>query len=385
MKLTQKSALALATTLASLFALPSPSHAATLYFDTNGTTDGSTNSTSQQTWNSSATDWSTDSTGNSPTSTYIDGSDAVFSAGSNAVSAFTVSTAGSKIANSITIEEGTLTFTPSTTPPTRTIGPGGITLAPTASGTLTFNDNNGGLTMILSASQPWTNNHASANFNVTNNAGKNKILGNATAGNTFTLTASANGSGNLSIAAPISDGTAGGNVAFNANSSGTGNVILSGNNTFSGTTSLSAGNLLLDNGGSLAHANILISGGTLAGGPNGTGGSITDNITNDSPEQILLSNSGTLDLTHLNLTVNATGTQSQSEYILANAPINSPNILGTSFASVNLPANWSINYTGTPTNPNAIVLIAGAAVPEPASLTLLALGASAMLTRRRKA
>jgi fibronectin-binding autotransporter adhesin len=378
-----------ALTLAAAVALAMPAlaaHAAVMYFDTNGATDGSTNSTAQQTWNTAATDWTLDSTGNTATSTYVDGSDAVFSAGSNAVSAFTVSTAGSKIANSITIEEGTLTFTPSTTPPTRTIGPGGITLAPTANGTLTFNDNNGGLTFILSASQSWTNNHASANFNVTNNAGRNKIFGNAAAGNTFTLTAAANGAGNVSIAAPITDGTAGGNVAFTANSTGTGNVILSGANTYSGGTSLSAGNLLLDNGGSLAHANLLISGGTFAGGLNGTGGSITDNITNDSPEQILLSNTGTLDLTHLNLTVLPTGTQSLTEYPLTNAAVGSPNILGTSFASVNLPANWSINYTGTPTNPNAIVLIAGTAVvPEPASLALLALGAATMLTRRRKA
>ena len=372
-------ALAAAIALA-LPALFTPSaHAAIMYFDTNGHRR-STNSTTQQTWNSTATDWTTDPTGASATGIWVDGSDAVFSAGTNVTSAFNVSTAGNKVANSITIVNGTITFLPSTTAPNRTIGAGGITLAATASGNLTFNDLNGGDTLILSASQAWTNNHATAGFLVTNANNKFKITSTAPAATTYTLTAAANGAGNVSLAAPISDGTFGGNVAFAANSSGAGNVVLSGINTYSGGTSLLAGNLLLDNGGSLAHANINISGGAFAGGPNGTGGAITDNITNDTAELISLSGTGTLNLTNLNLTVLPTGTQSLPEYILANAPVGSANILGTAFATTNLPAGWSINYTGTPTNPNAIVLVAAPQPPEPASLAVLTLAAT-LLTR----
>ena len=56
-------ALTIAAAIASLFAMPALSHAAVMYFDTNGATAGSTNSPTQQTWNSAATDWTNDSTG----------------------------------------------------------------------------------------------------------------------------------------------------------------------------------------------------------------------------------------------------------------------------------------------------------------------------------
>ena len=101
-------------------------------------------------------------------------------------------------------------------------------------------------------------------------------------------------------------------------------------------------------------------------------------------ELISLSGSGVLDLTNLHFTLSATGTQTQAEYVLANADVGSSNVLGTTFASVNLPAGWSIDYDGTPTNPGDIVLVAP--VPEPASL-LMALGGLGLATawaRRRQ-
>ncbi len=351
--------------------------ASIMYFDTNGATAGSTNSTTQQTWNTGTADWTTDSTGSIATGTYVDGSDAVFSAGTNAVSTYNVSTAGNKIANSVTVEEGTITFLPSTTPPTRTIGGGGITLASTANGNMTWSNANGGNTLLLSASQAWTDNHATAAIVVACPVKSTAATG------TTTLTTSENGTGDVLISGAITDGTSGSNLALSNN--GPGRLNIQGADTYTGGTSVAAGIFLLDNGGSLAHANISVTGGTFAGGTTGAGGSITDNIANDIAELVSLSGSGTLDLTNLNFTLSATGTQTQAEYVLANADIGSSNVTGTTFASVSLPAGWTIAYTGTVANPGDIVLVAP--VPEPASLLIAALGALGLATgwaRRRQ-
>jgi autotransporter-associated beta strand protein len=372
-----------------LVSLAGRANAATIYFDTNGATAGTTNSTAQQTWNTAQVAWSTDPTGSIATTPWVDGSDAVFSAQdpagvNNAVLAFNVSTGGAKTANSITVQNGTITFLPSATPPTRAIGAGGITLASTANGNVTFSNANGGDTLIINASQPWTDNHATAAINV-----NCPVKGNAASG-TATLTAAANGAGDVLLAGAITDGTAGGNLALSTASTGTGRVNVQGADTYSGGTTVSSGAMLLDNGGSLAHSNITITGGSFAGGTTTnatsgiTGGSITDNITNDLGELIALSGTGTLDLTHLNLNVALTGTQTQAEYVLSNADVGSPRITGSAFASTNLPAGWTIDYSGTTANPGDIVLVAGAPAPEPASLGLLGLGAVALIRRRSR-
>ncbi len=382
-------ALTIAAAIASVFAMPALSHAATIYYDTNGTTAGT--GTGATDWNSGNAIWSVnDPTGSSATVAWpasgtgnLDGSDVVFSAGTNAPTTYNINPAGSKIANSITVNEGIINLKVlGGSAVTRTILGGGITVSASTAGQSPtgFNANVGTaapFTVILGASQSWTNNDATAPFSV-----GVAITGNATAGNTNTLTTTNHSSTSMIISSAITDGTAGGKVAL---TNSLGNLTLSGANTYSGGTSVLAGSLLLDNGGSLAHSNIVISGGSLAGGPDGTGGALTDNITNDLAEEILLSNAGTLNLAALNLTVTPTGTQTLPEYILANAPVGSANILGTSFASTNLPAGWSINYAGTAANPNAIVLIAAAATPEPASFAVLTLGAATLLTRRRKA
>jgi autotransporter-associated beta strand protein len=323
----------------------------------------------------------------------VDGSDAVFSAGLNdgtgtnlATGTYNVSTAGAKVANSITVKDGTVTFVPSTTPPTRTIGGGGLTLAATAAGNMTFGNSNGGDTLLLSASQPWTDNHATANVVI-----QCPVTGKIASG-TATVTAAAQGAGDILVSNAITDGTAGGNVGMAVASTGSGRLNLQGTDTYSGGTLVSSGALLLDNGGSLAHSNITITGGTFAGGTttNATsgviGGTITDNIVGDTGELIAVSGSGILNLTNLNLTIAASGTQTQAEYVLANADVGSANVTGSAFASAVLPSGWSISYTGTITNPNDIVLIAGTpAAPEPASLGLLCIGGAALLMRRRKA
>jgi len=362
-----------------MIAAPGFAGAAIMYFDNNGVTAGSTNSTAQQTWNTGNTNWSSDVTGSTATVAWVDGNDAVFSAGTNAVSAYPVVIAGAKIANSITVEEGTITFNPSATPPTRTIGAGGITLASTANGTMTWSNTNGGNVLIVNASQIWTDNHATAGFTV-----NCPVRGNAASG-TYSLTAVPNGSGDMlftGASSSISDGALGGNLAFAA--SGTGRVNIQGAASYTGGTSVTSGTMLLDNGGTLGHSKIAISGGTFAGGATGAGGTITDNINNDIDNEIIsLSGSGTLDLTNLKFTLNATGVQTQAEYVLANAAVGSTNVIGSAFASTTLPAGWGISYTGTAANPNDIVLT-NSNVPEPASLGMLTLTVLTLAPRRRR-
>jgi hypothetical protein len=80
----------------------------TLYWDTNGTTAGS--SGANGTWGTS-TFWSTNSAGTSATTGFTSGRDAVFSAGTNATGSYTVTISGVQNVSSITVQEGTPTFT----------------------------------------------------------------------------------------------------------------------------------------------------------------------------------------------------------------------------------------------------------------------------------
>src|SRR6266404_3935401 len=81
---------------------------ATLYWDGNGATPGA-GSTPSGTWDSSSPFWTIDSTGASPTAGYTGdaGTTAVFSAGSDATGAFTVTLGGTQIAGGLTFQTGT--------------------------------------------------------------------------------------------------------------------------------------------------------------------------------------------------------------------------------------------------------------------------------------
>jgi autotransporter-associated beta strand protein len=84
--------------------------AQTLYWDTNGATGGA-GATPTGTWNGFTSNWSTNSGGTVATTTWTNGRDAVFSAGTDAVNSYTVTVTGTRNVSSITIEEGTPTFT----------------------------------------------------------------------------------------------------------------------------------------------------------------------------------------------------------------------------------------------------------------------------------
>ena len=353
------------------FASPGRALGGTIYYDTNGVTAGTGSGATD--WNSSSTNWTSDSTGASTTVAWpasgganLDGSDVVFSAGTNAPTGYTINPAGSKILNSLTVDQGGITLTVvGGSAVSRTIGAGGITLQTEAGATnpvsaLNFNSPTSAAaeSIILSASQNWTNNSAATtavSFNANTGHGVLTVSGNATTGNTTTVTLAGSAAGAFNFAVAVGDGSAGGKLAISTSQKTNFTNVVS---PFSGGLTITGGSTTLDNGGGLGHSNITITGGTLAGGITGAGGSIADNISNDAAELISLSGSGVLDLTNLHFNLNVTGAQTLAEYVLANADVGSPNVTGSAFAGVNLPTGWSIDYDGTASNPGDIVLVA---------------------------
>ncbi len=86
-----------------------PVQAATKYWDTDGVTLGAGGATPSGTWDSGTTaNWTTDSTGASVGTTWTDGDDAVFSAGTDAVGEFSVIMNSPQIAGNLTVKEGAI-------------------------------------------------------------------------------------------------------------------------------------------------------------------------------------------------------------------------------------------------------------------------------------
>ena len=164
---------------------------------------------------------------------------------------------------------------------------------------------------------------------------------------------------------------------------GISSLTLTGTNSYSGRTYVNAGILQLDNGGSLASSNITITGGTLSAGTTGVGGAIYFNLSGDAADQINISSVGGLDLTNLNFNLVFNGMQTQSEYVLADKAVGSSYVSGTQFANTSgLGGAWYIDYDGTTAHPGDIVLVT---VPEPAAFAVMAMAATGLLLRRRRA
>ena len=94
-----------------MFSAVCPSFAQTsLYWDLNGNTTGA-GTTPNGTWNGTTKNWSQVSGGNNTVDVWQSGFAAVFSAGTDATGAYTVTVSGTRSAASITIQDGTPTFT----------------------------------------------------------------------------------------------------------------------------------------------------------------------------------------------------------------------------------------------------------------------------------
>jgi autotransporter-associated beta strand protein len=81
-------------------------HAAVKFWDINGATAGSGQTTGTGTWNTTGSFWTTDSTGSSATTTFATDDIVVFSAGTDAIAAFTMTCPSSVSIGGMTNEEG---------------------------------------------------------------------------------------------------------------------------------------------------------------------------------------------------------------------------------------------------------------------------------------
>ncbi len=222
--------------LVAFFFAEAPLFAATLYWDTNGSTLGATTATG--TWINAGTTWSTDSTGlsaiGSTTTSILDS--LVVSAGTEVTGTSSITISGAQAANSLTFNNGTVTLA-GTAGNSLTLGSGGLTMNSTLNGTLTFNST---LTsVILSGSQAWTNFSTRA----LSLSSATAVSGNATAGNTNLWTLGGPGTGAATIAGTISDGLNGGRLSLLKTGSTT--LTLTGSNAYTGDTTIREGGISL--------------------------------------------------------------------------------------------------------------------------------------------
>jgi fibronectin-binding autotransporter adhesin len=123
-------AIHLVTSLIAFALVGASAHAASSYWDSNDITPGA-GDTPTGTW---GTDnfWSTDSTGAATTTAWTSGDIAVFSAGTDATNAFTVTVNGNQTAGGITFEEGVVTLSGGTI----TIGVASLPIVATTNATI---------------------------------------------------------------------------------------------------------------------------------------------------------------------------------------------------------------------------------------------------------
>lgn len=89
----------------------SASQAAVIYWDINGKTAGAGGATPNGTWNSTNKNWSQVAAGNNSVDVWVAGSTAVFSAGTDATGAYTVTVSGTQSVGALSVEDGNPTLT----------------------------------------------------------------------------------------------------------------------------------------------------------------------------------------------------------------------------------------------------------------------------------
>ena len=281
--------------------------AASLYWDTNGATAGAGSSPSG-TWSGTAADWTTKSAGNIATVGWTSGDTAVFSAGTDATGSFTVNVVGTQTLAGLTVQDGsptlaggTLSFSGSA--PAINVAAGSTaTLNSLIDSSTGFVKKGDGTLIVGNTSNAYT---GATKVNAgTLQLGAANVLPGDTAltvasGATFDLSwgnsqtvGSIAGAGTIDIrsntltvgsdnssttfSGTITDGGAYGTLV----KTGTGTLTLSGSNTYSGLTNITAGTVVAANDGALGgstYGNTVADGAALQlkGGSTVTEGSFT--------------------------------------------------------------------------------------------------------------
>ncbi len=267
-----------------------PAEATFSYWDANGATAGASSGSGKATgtWGVDAY-WSTNQYGTNATTGWTAGNVAIFSAGSDATNAYTITVSGPQNINFLSFEEGTVTLSGGSL--TRTDPNGTANVAPGATAILntTLSDTNGltkggGGNLIFAVAQPYTGSSlvqegilringqdfvpTGTAMNVSNNPsgtfdlnGFNQTIGSLTGNGTVTLGSgllTAGGDGTSTTFAGTISGTGG------LTKMGNGTMTLTGANSYSGATTVAVGTLKLGASGVLAdNSSVSVIGGTL--------------------------------------------------------------------------------------------------------------------------
>lgn len=272
--------------------------AQTLYWDTNGSTAGA-GATPTGTWNGTNSNWTTSSTGTTATTTFTNGRDVVFSAGTDAINAFTVTVSGTRSVSSINVQQGTATFTGGTinfsdASPDFIVGSG---LTATVNSTISGSnglDKSGTGQLILAGANTFTGatdifagslriqsagalGTAANSGNTTVASGAElQMTGNITTNNTGTLVLNGTGSGLGALQNVSGNNTWNSNISLGSastvTSSTAGQTLTLGNASATSLFSMGANTLTFDGAGDTwINSNLGVSGDTGGIVKNGTG------------------------------------------------------------------------------------------------------------------
>lgn len=303
--------LILAIAAVALAIVPTTADAAVYYWDLNGDTAGSGGPSPSGTWDTVASNWNESIDGTGSPTTFPDSiafSNAVFSAGTDAIDAYNVTASGTINTNSIKFSHGSVTLLGSDTP-SLNIGGSGITIDAIAGATtLGSSLGTGGASgVVVATSQNWANNSVEL-FTVNSD-----VVSGSTDPVTLALTGT--GAGGTTFNGVLKDNSVTNTLALTVSTTG-GVTTLTGANTHTGATTLTAGTLRLTNTAALSTSALKLNGGTLqlrsdtsatfATASTAIGGNVTFDVNQASSGADQTLSLGAVSLVN-NKTINVTG------------------------------------------------------------------------------